>query len=131
MTDEIIQPEIKKTESELDALLGQQIRTAKIDDLLRYKLASTLFDEDKINMITDLKEEHLSGLAKLFVVNECYVKEHNTDETILDDLILYVKEIRISLNRLGRKELIDAFTKVGMFEEVPRQGMLNKIRGRM
>jgi len=119
----------KEMDSELNSILQQQVKTAEMDEILKYLLAKTLFDKDKINMITDLRESHLSGLTKLFVINQCYMKEYSKGKTILDDLILYIKEIRISLNRLGRKELIDAFTKVETQQEIQKKGILDRFRG--
>jgi hypothetical protein len=89
---------------------------------LTHEIVQTLFDEDKLNMITSLSRKELSGVVKIYTVNDVI---HDGHESVLTRMIHNYLTLKISDNRLGRKELIQAI--IGRQpDEVSNGGLINR-----
>lgn len=72
---------------------------------LTHEIVQTLFNDDNLNMITSLTKRELSGVMKLHVINDII---HKGEESVLTRMLFNYKSLKVSENRLGRKELIQA-----------------------
>ena len=93
---------------------------------LTHKIVETLFDNNNINMVSSVTKKELSGILKLFVLNEIV---HEGRQSIISRLINNFLTLKVSENRLGRSELIKAI--IGRQSDIQeRSGFINKyIRG--
>lgn len=93
---------------------------------LTHKIVETLFDNNNINMVSSVTKKELSGILKLFVLNEIV---HEGRQSIISRLINNFLTLKVSENRLGRSELIKAI--IGRQTDIQeRSGFINKyIRG--
>jgi hypothetical protein len=89
---------------------------------LTHEIVQTLFDVNNLNMITSLSHRELSGVVKMYTINDII---HNGEESILTRMIHNFLTLKISDSRLGRKELIQAI--IGRQpDEVSTNGFINK-----
>lgn len=72
---------------------------------LTHEIVQTLFDPSNLNMITSLSKRELSGIMKLHTINDII---HQGEDSVLTRMLYNYKTLKISDNRLGRKELIQA-----------------------
>jgi hypothetical protein len=89
---------------------------------LTHEIVQTLFDEENLNMITSLSHSELSGVMKMYTVNDII---HDGQESVLTRMIHNFLTLKVSDNRLGRKELIQAI--IGRQpDEVSNAGLINR-----
>lgn len=89
---------------------------------LTHEIVQTLFDVENLNMITSLSHRELSGVVKMYTVNDII---HNGEESVLTRMIHNFLTLKVSDNRLGRKELIQAI--IGrQSDEVSNGGLINR-----
>ena len=89
---------------------------------LTHEIVQTLFDVENLNMITSLSHRELSGVMKMYTVNDII---HDGKESVLTRMIHNFLTLKVSDNRLGRKELIQAI--IGrQSDEVSNSGLINK-----
>jgi hypothetical protein len=89
---------------------------------LTHEIVQTLFDEEKLNMITSLSKRELSGVVKMYTVNDII---HDGKDSVLTRMIHNFLTLKVSDNRLGRKELIQAI--IGrQSDEVSNGGLINR-----
>lgn len=89
---------------------------------LTHEIVQTLFDVENLNMITSLSHRELSGVVKMYTVNDII---HDGKESILTRMIHNFLTLKVSDNRLGRKELIQAI--IGrQSDEVSNSGLINR-----
>lgn len=89
---------------------------------LTHEIVQTLFNDDNLNMITSLSKRELSGVMKIHVINDIM---HQGDESVLTRMLWNYKSLKVSENRLGRKELIQAI--IGrQSEDEGSGGFINK-----
>ena len=89
---------------------------------LTHEIVQTLFDVENLNMITSLSHRELSGVMKMYTVNDII---HDGKESVLTRMLHNYLTLKISDNRLGRKELIQAI--IGrQSDEVSNSGLINK-----
>ena len=72
---------------------------------LTHEIVQTLFDVKNLNMITSLSARELSGVVKIYTVNDII---HDGKPSILTRIIHNYLSLKVSDRRLGRKELIQA-----------------------
>ena len=89
---------------------------------LTHEIVQTLFDVENLNMITSLSHRELTGVMKMYTVNDII---HDGKESVLTRMLHNYLTLKISDNRLGRKELIQAI--IGrQSDEVSNSGLINK-----
>ena len=89
---------------------------------LTHEIVQTLFDVENLNMITSLTHRELSGVMKMYTVNDII---HDGKESVLTRMLHNFLTLKISDNRLGRKELIQAI--IGrQSDEVSNGGLINR-----
>lgn len=89
---------------------------------LTHEIVQTLFNDDNLNMITSLTKRELSGVMKIHVINDII---HRGEESVLTRMLWNYKSLKVSENRLGRKELIQAI--IGrQSEDEGSGGFINK-----
>ena len=89
---------------------------------LTHEIVQTLFDPDKLKMITSLSKRELSGVVKIYTVNDVI---HDGQESVLTRMIHNYLSLKISDNRLCRKELIQAI--IGRQpDDMGSGGLINK-----
>ena len=89
---------------------------------LTHEIVQTLFDPDKLKMITSLSKKELSGVVKICTINDVI---HDGKESVLTRMIHNYLTLKISDNRLGRRELIQAI--IGRQpDEMGVNGLINK-----
>lgn len=89
---------------------------------LTHEIVQTLFNDDNLNMITSLSKRELSGVMKLHVINDII---HKGEDSVLTRMLFNYKSLKVSENRLGRKELIQAI--IGrQSEDEGSGGLINK-----
>ena len=72
---------------------------------LTHEIVETMFDADKIKMITDLSETEIRGILKLSVINEIIFDGRNS---IISKMCKEIMMLKVSKNRGGRREMIKA-----------------------
>ena len=93
---------------------------------LTHEIVQTLFDDENLNMITSLTKRELAGIVKLHTINDII---HQGEESVLTRMLYNYKSLKVSDNRLGRKELIQAI--IGrQSEDDGSGGFINKFIGR-
>jgi hypothetical protein len=89
---------------------------------LTHEIVQTLFDEEKLNMITSLSKRELSGIVKMYTINDII---HDGKDSVLTRMIHNFLTLKVSDNRLGRRELIQAI--IGrQSDEISNGGLINK-----
>ena len=89
---------------------------------LTHEIVQTLFDVSNLNMISSLSARELSGVVKMYTINEII---HNGQESVLTKMIHNFLTLKVSDNRLGRRELIQAI--IGrQADEVSNGGLINR-----
>lgn len=72
---------------------------------LTHEIVQTMFDQERLKMITDLSELEIKGILKLSLINEIIFDGKPSVVSIMRDEIMLLK---ISKNRGGRREMIKA-----------------------
>lgn len=89
---------------------------------LTHEIVQTLFDVENLNMITSLSGRELSGVMKIYTVNDII---HDGKESVLTRMIHNFLTLKVSDHRLGRKELIQAI--IGrQTDDVSNNGLIGK-----
>ena len=89
---------------------------------LTHEIVQTLFDVENLNMITSLSHRELSGVLKMFTINDII---HDGKGSVLTRMIHNYLTLKVSDGRLGRKELIQAI--IGrQSDEVSNSGLINR-----
>lgn len=89
---------------------------------LTHEIVSTLFDVENLNMISSLSAKELMGVMKIYTVNDII---HDGQESVLTRMVHNFLTLKVSSNRLGRRELIQAI--IGrQSDEVSNSGLINK-----
>ena len=89
---------------------------------LTHEIVQTLFDVKNLNMISSLSAKELHGLVKMYTINDII---HNGEESVLTKMIHNFLTLKVSDNRLGRRELIQAI--IGrQADEVSNGGLINR-----
>lgn len=71
------------------------------DDELKQKAIEALFEDKNIFKNTRVKNNDILKLARLKLFGDYY------NLTLIDKLIRYILQLRISVNGLGRKEIVE------------------------
>ena len=89
---------------------------------LTHEIVQTLFDVENLNMISSLSGRELSGVMKIYTVNDII---HDGKESVLTRMIHNFLTLKVSDHRLGRKELIQAI--IGrQTDDVSNSGLIGK-----
>ena len=72
---------------------------------LTHEIVQTLFDVENLNMISSLSGKELSGVLKIYTVNDII---HDGKPSVLTNMIHNFLTLKVSDRRLGRRELIQA-----------------------
>lgn len=89
---------------------------------LTHEIVQTLFDKENLNMITSLSPKELSGVMKVYTVNDII---HDGEDSVLTRMIHNFLTLKVSDRRLGRHELIQAI--IGRQEDnVSNGGLINR-----
>lgn len=81
-------------------------------------IKDVLFDKARINMITDLSGDEANLITRIHGTSE--LKDLKTWDSLLD----YYMELRLSKNRMSRKETLQAIAGLGA-----KKGFADKLRG--
>jgi len=87
---------------------------------LTHEIVETMFNVEKIKMITDLSETEIHGILKLITINEIVFDGR---KSIISKLCNEIMMLKVSKNRGGRREMIKAIysgTGSGFDEPVSR-----------
>jgi len=112
----------------VEALMGRK-EEAKLEDVFGTEEATAkclieLIKPDRINLLTDLSFEEIQALVVAETFGQ-YIFENTGSDLLLRICHLY-KELKVSLGRRGRREIIDLATFVGIAEE-EKKGRLPKL----
>ena len=83
---------------------------------LTHEIVETMFDANKIKMITDLTEIEIRGILKLSVINEIVFEGR---KSIISKMCNEIMMLKVSKNRGGRREMIKAiyYGSAGGYDE--------------
>ena len=89
---------------------------------LTHEIVQTLFDVENLNMISSLSGKELSGVLKIYTVNDII---HDGKPSVLTNMIHNFLTLKVSDRRLGRRELIQAI--IGrQSDEESNGGLINR-----
>ena len=117
--------EIKKLLSEMSDTENEGLEdnkkniTSSIE--LTYAAIEHLFDINNISMITDLSSKEIQGINKLLIIDQIIFKKYKTD-SIIRTFINNLLVLKISKNRLGRHEILNAVKNQGYEEDTIKTG---------
>lgn len=101
---------------------GEEEFVPTTDVELTHEIVQTLFDKENLNMITSLSSKELSGVMKVYTVNDII---HDGEDSVLTRMIHNFLTLKVSDRRLGRHELIQAI--IGRQEDsVSNGGLINR-----
>ena len=92
----------KKVGFDLDSLSTFEENREKPEDSEREKILQILLESKDINLKTELSDTEILEISKLQVISNSIVSPS------LDLFLLNFKELRVSKNRQGRKEIVGA-----------------------
>ena len=89
---------------------------------LTHEIVQTLFDVENLNMISSLSGKELSGVLKIYTVNDII---HDGKPSVLTNMIHNFLTLKVSDRRLGRRELIQAI--IGrQSDDESNSGLINR-----
>ena len=89
---------------------------------LTHAIVQTLFDVENLNMISSLSGKELSGVLKIYTVNDII---HDGKPSVLTNMIHNFLTLKVSDRRLGRRELIQAI--IGrQSDDESNSGLINR-----
>ena len=105
---DLIQPEVIKNDSN------------NITDLIKLQVADNLLSLKNLKVNTRIKYEQVSHLSKLYLFSEIF--EINFIKNLADTIL----QLQISINGLGRKELVDLVGKVYNTDTIETEKLTSK-----
>lgn len=93
---------------------------------LTHEVVGQLFDETQIKMISDLTESEIKGILKINLMNRILF---NGERSILTELTENLLTLKVSKNRLGRSELIQAISNTREEEDRSIKGRFKRFLG--
>lgn len=93
---------------------------------LTHEVVGQLFDETQIKMISDLTESEIKGILKINLMNKILF---NGQRSILTELTENLLTLKVSKNRLGRSELIQAISNTKEEEDGGIRGRFKRFLG--
>jgi hypothetical protein len=83
---------------------------------LTHAVIESLFDENKLKMITNLDSKELKGISKLFMIDKIMFRKSKC--ALLTDFINNFLALKISLKGMGRTDLLKAIANVQDEDEI-------------
>lgn len=124
------EPEEVNLQDLLQSLADEETENAEYipstDIELTHEVVGQLFDETQIKMISDLSEPEIKGILKISLLNKILFAGQ---KTILTELIENLLTLKVSKNRLGRSELIQAISNTREEEDGSIKGRFKRFLG--
>ncbi|HEY8365359.1 MAG TPA: hypothetical protein VIK84_07270 [Haloplasmataceae bacterium] len=84
-----------------------------VDEQIKLDIINSLLDDDLLQINSRIKMGQVKKLLRLYAFSDYF------DVPVLKQIADLILKLQISVNGLGRKELIEVFKNQGYFESLP------------